>query len=72
MAKFTTKRRSVSNYTISKQINYMYNHLQKLMSNPWLSLPELTNNNGENCEFGCHSQLWSIATLLEAINLLKL
>ena len=72
MAKFATKRLSISNYTISKQINYLYNHLQKLTNNPWLSLPELTNNNGDNCEFSCPSQLWSIATLLEAINLLKL
>jgi len=72
MAKFTTKRLSISNYTIAKQINYLYNHLQILMDNPWMSLAELTNNNGEPCEFSCPSQLWSIATLLEAINLLKL
>lgn len=72
MANFTAKRMRVSNYMISKQINYLYNHLQKLMNNPWLSIPELTNSNGEDCEFACPSQLVSIATLLEAVNLLKL
>lgn len=36
-----------------------------------MSLPEFTNENGELSVYSCDSQLWSIATMLEAINTLK-
>ena len=34
-------------------------------SNGWKSLPELTNRNGDECHFGCPSQAWSVACVLE-------
>lgn len=71
MAKFISKRLSVNKSTIAKQINLLHNHLIKLNESKWLSLPELTNDNGSECPDSCPSQLWSIATLLEAINLMK-
>ena len=45
------------------------NHLGKLhdrlYSSDWKSLPELTNQNGEECYFSCAAQAWSVATTLE-------
>lgn len=37
----------------------------KINSNDWKSLPELTNRNGEDCYFSCSSQAWSLATIME-------
>jgi glycogen debranching enzyme len=38
---------------------------ERLNSNDWKSLPELTNRNGEECYFSCPAQAWSVATTLE-------
>ena len=50
-------------------ISLIKRHLGKLHecinSNDWKSLPELTNNNGEECYYSCSSQAWSLATILE-------
>jgi len=59
-----------------KKINYnhffdIYNHYKAMNESEWTSLPELTNDNGSFCKDSCGSQLWSVATLLEAINTLK-
>lgn len=47
-------------------MSYFANHKKFLKEDEWLSLPELTNANGERCEFSCPSQAWSIGCLLEA------
>lgn len=65
---------SESKYT--RKINYrqlfdVYHHHKWIWESEWSSLPELTNDNGSFCRDSCGSQLWSIATLLEAINTLK-
>ena len=54
-----------------KQLSDAYNHYKKIQESAWLSLPELTNDNGSFCSESCGSQLWSVATLLEAINTLR-
>jgi glycogen debranching enzyme len=40
-----------------------YTHI---VNSDWNSLPELTNENGIECQFSCPSQAWSVATILEA------
>lgn len=55
----------------SSALERVKKHLGKLNrcltdpSNGWKSLPELTNRNGEACHFGCPSQAWSVACILE-------
>lgn len=60
----------------ARTINYrnlfdVFPHHKWVLESEWSSLPELTNDNGSFCQDSCASQLWSIATLLEAINTLK-
>ena len=69
MAKYILEKKS--NYSLPKQIGRLQNHIKWLVKD-WLSLPEITNDNGSYCRFSCNSQLWSVACILEAINLLKL
>ena len=69
MAKYKLEKKS--NYSLPKQIGRLQNHI-KWLHRSWLSLPEITNDNGSYCRFSCESQLWSVACILEAINLLKL
>lgn len=47
-------------------MSYLANHKSFLKSNDWLSLPEMTNSNGEFCEWSCPAQAWSISCVLEA------
>ena len=47
-------------------MSYFTNHKKYIRDDEWLSLPELTNGNGEKCEFSCPAQAWSVASLLEA------
>lgn len=55
----------------SQALERVKRHLGKLNrcltqpSNGWKSLPELTNRNGDECHFGCPSQAWSVACVLE-------
>ncbi len=65
-----------SNDKYARKINHrqlfdVYQHYKLITESEWMSLPELTNDNGSFCQDSCGSQLWSIATLLEAINTLK-
>ena len=48
-------------------MSYLTNHRFFIENNDWISLPELTNDNGSYCQHSCPSQAWSIATVLEAI-----
>ena len=54
-----------------RQLFEVYQHYKYIFESEWQSLPELTNDNGSFCQDSCGSQLWSVATLLEAINTLK-
>ena len=47
-------------------MSYLANHKAFLQANEWLSLPEMTNSNGEHCDFTCDAQSWSIACILDA------
>lgn len=48
-------------------MSYLTNHKFHIDNTDWLSLPEMTNDNGEYCQFSCAAQTWSIATIVEAI-----
>ena len=54
---------SANGITEVKQV--LSKHYEYLKTNPWRSLPELTNRNGKNCPGSCTAQAWSCATLLE-------
>jgi glycogen debranching enzyme len=47
-------------------MSFLSRHKRFIHKNVWLSLPEITNHNGEYCKFSCPAQSWSIAVLLEA------
>jgi len=48
-------------------MSYLTNHKFHIENTDWMSLPEMTNDNGGYCPFSCNAQAWSIATILEAI-----
>ena len=54
-----------------RQFFDVYQHYKSISESEWYSLPELTNDNGSYCAASCGSQLWSIGTMLEAMNTLK-
>lgn len=47
---------------VKKHLGKMY---ERMNSNDWKSLPELTNKNGEECYHSCSAQAWSVATIIE-------
>ncbi|XP_060940670.1 glycogen debranching enzyme [Limanda limanda] len=57
--------------TYSKTLNLVKNvlsrHYTHLEKSPWKGLPELTNENGQYCQFSCETQAWSLATVLEVL-----
>jgi len=42
-------------------------HRQHIKEDKWQGLPELTNENGKFCYFGCPTQAWSSATILDSL-----
>lgn len=52
----------------SHHLQLLSNMYSKLISNPWLGLPELTNENGKHCKDSCEIQAWSLGTTLEALH----
>lgn len=42
-------------------------HIKYIQSNEWLSLPEITNKNGQYNNFSCNAQAWSISSILMAL-----
>jgi len=47
-------------------------HMEWIQRAPWHALPELTNKDGVECLPSCPSQAWSMATILDALHLVKL
>ncbi|XP_026882893.2 amylo-alpha-1, 6-glucosidase, 4-alpha-glucanotransferase a isoform X3 [Electrophorus electricus] len=47
--------------------NVLSRHNVHLERSPWKGLPELTNENGQYCQFSCETQAWSIATIMEVL-----
>ncbi|CEM21760.1 unnamed protein product [Vitrella brassicaformis CCMP3155] len=61
--------RSINSPTISPAVKWecmrhLKTHRKHIVVDPWMSLPELTNESGSPCHFSCPAQAWSIATLL--------
>jgi glycogen debranching enzyme len=54
-------------HTRTELLGMMHAHYKHMRDDPWRSLPELTNMNGQYCQFSCPSQAWSVCTLLEAL-----
>lgn len=52
-------------YPKERLMSYLANHARFITKSEWLSIPEMTNQNGEYCQFSCTSQAWSIATIIE-------
>ena len=42
-------------------------HMDHLKNDPWMSLPELMNQNNSYCIDSCRAQAWSIATVFNAL-----
>ncbi|OAF68493.1 hypothetical protein A3Q56_03738 [Intoshia linei] len=75
MARLITSK----NYSIQmKRREYMVDALMEvdffisrwhkhLDASEWKGVPELTNKQGEYCPHSCSSQLWSVATMMEAV-----
>ncbi|KAF8819174.1 Amylo-alpha-1,6-glucosidase [Cardiosporidium cionae] len=49
-------------------MEFLVNHRRFLEENLWISLPELTNADGQECFFSCKAQAWSIATILSFLH----
>eukprot|EP01123_Difflugia_compressa_P006646 TRINITY_DN1895_c0_g1_i1.p1 TRINITY_DN1895_c0_g1~~TRINITY_DN1895_c0_g1_i1.p1 ORF type:complete len:353 (+),score=58.09 TRINITY_DN1895_c0_g1_i1:132-1061(+) len=45
----------------------LHHHKNHIQEDKWQGLPELTNENGKTCYFGCPTQAWSSATILDAL-----
>lgn len=51
-----------------KIMQFLIPHQKYYQKCAWMSLPELTNENGSYCSHSCEAQAWSVATILEAMN----
>ncbi len=47
------------------------NHNEYLKKDRWMSLPELTNKDGEVCHSSCNAQAWSVATITDAVMMIQ-
>ena len=53
--------------TISRVHQILSAHGQALRDSPWAGLPELTNQDGAECNDSCPVQAWSMACLLDVL-----
>ncbi|KAI9513756.1 hypothetical protein NQZ68_039690 [Dissostichus eleginoides] len=53
--------------TVNLVKNVLSRHAIHLESSPWKGLPQLTNENGQHCQFSCESQAISMASILEVL-----
>eukprot|EP00917_Polyrhabdina_sp_WS-2016_P010692 GHVP01023520.1.p1 GENE.GHVP01023520.1~~GHVP01023520.1.p1 ORF type:complete len:1118 (-),score=168.66 GHVP01023520.1:6001-9354(-) len=68
MTKFRNMR--AKNGYVHKQplfctMKHLFPHRRHLQNDLWMSLPELTNENGAFCPDSCRAQAWSVGTILE-------
>ena len=56
---------------IQMVLNNHKRHLQNLALNPFAGLPELTNQNGQECYGSCATQAWSTSVMVELFYDLK-
>jgi hypothetical protein len=49
--------------SLDQVMGILKNHKDVLLGSDWLGLSEVTNHNGEYCQFSCDSQAWSSAVL---------
>ena len=53
-------------------MKFLIPHQKHIYHDPWMSLPELTNEAGSYCSHSCEAQAWSIGTINDALfDLLK-
>lgn len=66
-SKLEKKRKGILRETVEFVDNVLCRHYQELMSSPWKSLPELTNDHGSFCPDSCRAQAWSDGCILEVL-----
>ncbi|KAI5477588.1 glycogen debranching enzyme, glycoside hydrolase family 13 protein [Pseudohyphozyma bogoriensis] len=59
-----------------EDVRETYHHIYRILSrhrafmasDPWAGLPELTNENGQECYDSCRTQAWSSSTILDVLD----
>ena len=50
---------------------YLFVFYRHIINCEWGGLPELTNQNGNQCKSGSFTQAWSVATFIEVLDKLN-
>ena len=53
------------------QCSLLYDQFKYFSNDDWMSLPEMTNHDGEFNTFSCRAQAWSVGGLLHCVFQLK-